>query len=161
MNSICGLDGFLKCEQDSGMSDYDHMILHRIDPDQNMWRFFEARICYDLFGIPTLERTHGRIGTFGRTTIRSFATVEEAKLAFQALMKRRLKRGYSTPFSQLYASTNRIVLQTPEHRARATYRNGFGRRCWPTGDVDHQVHKMTVRLASLPSGGISRNTRHI
>ncbi len=65
-----------------------HLVLHRIDPEQSVARFYSLMIERDLFGRVVLVRNWGRIGTNGRELVEEFAGELEA--AAQA--KRR--RGY-------------------------------------------------------------------
>ena len=40
-----------------------HLVLHRIDPEQGIWRFYSLMIERDLFGTVRLVRNWGRIGS--------------------------------------------------------------------------------------------------
>jgi predicted DNA-binding WGR domain protein len=42
-----------------------HLVLHRIDPEQGIRRFYSLMIERDLFGTVRLVRNWGRIGTKG------------------------------------------------------------------------------------------------
>jgi predicted DNA-binding WGR domain protein len=55
--------------------------LHRIDPEANMARFYCIDVAATLFGDVSVLRTWGRIGTHGRTSIKTCATVEDAERA--------------------------------------------------------------------------------
>ena len=55
--------------------------LHRIDPEANMSRFYCIDVAATLFGDVSVLRTWGRIGTHGRTSIETCASVEEAERA--------------------------------------------------------------------------------
>lgn len=68
--------------------------VERIDPDQNMRRFYRLRLQPDLFGGVSLLREWGRIGTAGRQMIDRF---EDAGTAIDALLdiyRAKRKRGY-------------------------------------------------------------------
>jgi len=68
------------------------LVLHRIDPDQRVARFYRLMIERDLFGAITLVRNWGGIGANGREMVQEFATEIEAGQALEARAKRR--RGY-------------------------------------------------------------------
>ena len=55
--------------------------LHRIDPEANMARFYCIDVAATLFGEVTVLRTWGRIGTHGRTSIETCASIEVAERA--------------------------------------------------------------------------------
>jgi predicted DNA-binding WGR domain protein len=44
-------------------------VLHRIDPEQGIRRFYSLMIERDLFGTVRLVRNWGRIGTTGREMV--------------------------------------------------------------------------------------------
>ncbi len=69
--------------------------LHRIDPTQNMRRFYRLDMQPDLFGGVLLVRQWGRIGAQGRSVAEHFDsdTLAAAALAQHAAHKAR--RGYS------------------------------------------------------------------
>jgi predicted DNA-binding WGR domain protein len=52
-------------------------------------RAYEIAVSQDLFGAWITEMTYGRIGTFGRTKMRSFARIEDAVFAVDASLRRR------------------------------------------------------------------------
>jgi predicted DNA-binding WGR domain protein len=51
------------------------MVLHRIDPGQDIQRFYSLMIERDLFGTIRLVRNWGRIGTNGQELVEVFDTV--------------------------------------------------------------------------------------
>jgi predicted DNA-binding WGR domain protein len=53
-------------------------VLHRVDPDLRMARFYSLLIERDLFGTVRLVRNWGRIGTNGQEFVEVFATEFEA-----------------------------------------------------------------------------------
>ncbi len=55
-----------------------HLVLHRIEPEQGVWRFYSLMIERDLFGTIRLVRNWGRIGTNGQELIEVFASEIEA-----------------------------------------------------------------------------------
>src|SRR3954466_6111940 len=70
------------------------LVLHRIDPEQGIWRFYSLLIERDLFGTITLVRNWGRIGTHGRELVQEFASELEAGQALEALAQAKRRRGY-------------------------------------------------------------------
>ena len=70
------------------------LVLHRIDPDQRMARFYSLMIERDLFGTVRLVRTWGRIGTRGRERVEVFASEIEAGHALEAVARAKRRRGY-------------------------------------------------------------------
>jgi predicted DNA-binding WGR domain protein len=69
--------------------------LHRIDPEANMARFYCIDVAATLFGDVSVLRTWGRIGTHGRTSFETCATVEEAeRAAASQTLRQKMRRGY-------------------------------------------------------------------
>jgi predicted DNA-binding WGR domain protein len=68
--------------------------LHRIDPEANMARFYCIDVAATLFGDVSVLRTWGRIGTHGRTSIETCATVEDAERAASQTLRQKMRRGY-------------------------------------------------------------------
>jgi predicted DNA-binding WGR domain protein len=64
-----------------------HLVLHRIDPEQGIRRFYSLMIERDLFGTVRLVRNWGRIGTNGQELVEAFASEIEAGLALEALAR--------------------------------------------------------------------------
>lgn len=76
--------------------DYAH--LQRCDPARNMARFYEVDVRLTLFGEASVVRSWGRIGSYGRTTLETFATTEAASLSAGKTVRSKLARGYlATP----------------------------------------------------------------
>jgi predicted DNA-binding WGR domain protein len=69
-------------------------VLHRIDPAQNMARFYCLSLQPTLFGEVSVVRAWGRIGTRGRIKVDSYPTGEGAATAFAHLEKAKRRRGY-------------------------------------------------------------------
>ena len=69
-------------------------LLFRIDPTQNMARFYILAIEPTLFGGSSLTRCWGRMGTKGQTKIDLFDTPVEAMEASKRLLMSKLRRGY-------------------------------------------------------------------
>ena len=71
-----------------------HLILHRIDSEQGVRRFYSLMIERDLFGRVVLVRNWGRIGTNGRELVEEFAGEIEAGQALEAVAQAKRRRGY-------------------------------------------------------------------
>lgn len=70
--------------------------LQRIDPTQNMRRFYSLAIQPTLFGGATVIRNWGRIGTHGQSMMTTFDRPEEADSVFMGLERSKRRRGYTT-----------------------------------------------------------------
>lgn len=68
--------------------------IERIDPEQNMRRFYRMRVQPDLFGGASLMREWGRIGSAGRQMIDHFDDTGSAVDALLALLRTKKRRGY-------------------------------------------------------------------
>lgn len=68
--------------------------IERIDPDQNMRRFYRMRVQPDLFGGADLQREWGRIGSAGRQMIDHFDDAGSAVDALMVLLRTKKRRGY-------------------------------------------------------------------
>jgi predicted DNA-binding WGR domain protein len=62
-----------------------HVVLHRIDPEEGIRRFYSLMIERDLFGIIRLVHNWGRIGTKGQEKAEEFASEDEAGEALETL----------------------------------------------------------------------------
>ncbi|MEO4001829.1 WGR domain-containing protein [Mesorhizobium sp. CAU 1732] len=72
----------------------DPVHLERIDPEQNMRRFYSLVIQPTLFGDVSLIRNWGRIGTNGQSMMETFDRPENADGAFTRLARTKRRRGY-------------------------------------------------------------------
>ena len=70
-------------------------LLHRVDPDLNMARFYRAEVLPDLFGEIVVERRWGRIGGRGQSRSTSYATTSLAEVAAFGLVRVNERRGYA------------------------------------------------------------------
>jgi predicted DNA-binding WGR domain protein len=70
------------------------LVLHRIDPDRRVARFYRLMIERDLFGTVRLVRNWGRIGTNGQELVEVFASEDEAGQALAAIAAAKRRRGY-------------------------------------------------------------------
>ncbi|MCO5164716.1 MAG: WGR domain-containing protein [Mesorhizobium sp.] len=68
--------------------------LRRIDPSQNMRRFYTLAIQPTLFGGASVVRNWGRIGTNGQSMMETFDKVEEAGATMVKLERTKRRRGY-------------------------------------------------------------------
>ncbi|ANY81691.1 WGR domain-containing protein [Microvirga ossetica] len=71
-----------------------HLVLHRIDPEQGIRRFYALMIERDLFGIVRLVRNWGRIGTTGQELVEVFDDELRAGEALEAVARAKRRRGY-------------------------------------------------------------------
>jgi predicted DNA-binding WGR domain protein len=71
-----------------------HLVLHRIDPEQGVRRFYSLMIERDLFGTVRLVRHWGRIGTNGQELVEAFANEDDAGKALEAVARAKWRRGY-------------------------------------------------------------------
>ena len=70
--------------------------LERIDPAHNMARYYTLSVEVTLFDDWSCTRTFGRIGGRGRRImVGLFEQREEAQAALQAILKRKIARGYA------------------------------------------------------------------
>lgn len=69
-------------------------LLHRIDPDLNMARFYRVELMPDLFGQVIVERRWGRIGSPGQHRLASYPSTSSAEAAASALVRVKERRGY-------------------------------------------------------------------
>jgi predicted DNA-binding WGR domain protein len=72
-------------------------LLHRIDPDLNMARFYRVEVTPDLFGEHILEWRWGRIGGMGQHRSASFSSTSSAEAAASRLVHAKQRRGYKSP----------------------------------------------------------------
>ncbi len=70
--------------------------LSRVDPSQNMARFYVLSIQPNLFGGSSLIREWGRIGTRGQHKIVLCDDIETAHRAKARLERSKRRRGYQT-----------------------------------------------------------------
>ncbi len=69
-------------------------LLHRIDPDLNMARFYRVEVSPDLFGAVIVERRWGRIGGTGQCRAVSYPSIPLAEAAASRLIGAKERRGY-------------------------------------------------------------------
>lgn len=70
------------------------VLLYRVNAEANMARFYRVDIAPTLFGEVSVLRSWGRIGTLGRMSVETCATVDEVELRAMKTMKTKLRRGY-------------------------------------------------------------------
>ena len=73
----------------------DQIWLRRVDPEQNMRRFYAMTVSRDLFGHGILAREFGRIGQPGRVMTEVFEDEAQAVIALAKQAKAKQRRGYS------------------------------------------------------------------
>ena len=69
-------------------------LLHRVDPDLNMARFYRVEVTPELFGAVIVERGWGRIGGRGQCRTASYASIPLAEVAAFGLIRVKERRGY-------------------------------------------------------------------
>lgn len=69
-------------------------LLHRVDPDLNMARFYRIEVLPDLFGEVIVERRWGRIGSRGQRRTASYRSTSSAEAAASRLIRAKERRGY-------------------------------------------------------------------
>ncbi|MCG8274215.1 WGR domain-containing protein [Aquamicrobium sp. NLF2-7] len=69
--------------------------LQRIDPTQNMRRFYTLAIQPTLFGGASVIRNWGRIGTNGQSMMETFDSEDEATAVSLRLERAKRRRGYT------------------------------------------------------------------
>ena len=90
------LDAASEGSENPAMKNEDQGPVHlrRIDPSQNMRRFYALEIQPTLFGGATVIRNWGRIGTNGQSMMMTFDNTTEAEAAFIRLEGAKRRRGY-------------------------------------------------------------------
>lgn len=79
----------------SGMEEQPHhTVLFRIDPTQDMRRFYSVSIQPNLFGGHSLMRNWGRIGTGGQLRIEMHDTKAAAVVERDRVLVSKQRRGY-------------------------------------------------------------------
>jgi predicted DNA-binding WGR domain protein len=68
-------------------------MLHRIDPEQGIRRFYSLMIERDLFGTERLVRNWGRIGTNRQKKVEEYADELEMGQALEAVARAKRMRG--------------------------------------------------------------------
>jgi predicted DNA-binding WGR domain protein len=71
-----------------------HLVLHRVEPEQGIRRFYSLMIERDLFGTIRLVRHWGRIGPNGQEKAEEFASEDEAGEALETLAQAMWRQGY-------------------------------------------------------------------
>lgn len=69
-------------------------VLHRVDPDLNMARFYRLEVLPDLFGEIIVERRWGRIGGRGQFRVASYPSLQLAEAAVSGLVHAKQGCGY-------------------------------------------------------------------
>jgi predicted DNA-binding WGR domain protein len=66
-----------------------HILLEARSAARRCWRSYEIEVGADLFGAWLVEMSYGRIGTMGRSKVRSFATAADAQAEVRACLRKR------------------------------------------------------------------------
>jgi predicted DNA-binding WGR domain protein len=72
----------------------DRLLMHRIDAEKRMHRFYLMTVQRDLFGGASLTREWGRIGSPGRIRIDYHPDEGQAVNALADIASQKSKRGY-------------------------------------------------------------------
>jgi predicted DNA-binding WGR domain protein len=70
------------------------IVLHRIEPEKNMARFYRLDVQPDLFGWWSFIREWGHIGRPGQVRAISYPSTAEAFAALQRQQQAKQRRGY-------------------------------------------------------------------
>ncbi|WP_348630950.1 WGR domain-containing protein [Mesorhizobium sp. M8A.F.Ca.ET.165.01.1.1] len=70
------------------------VYLRRIDPSQNMRRFYPLVVQPTLFGGASVIRNWGRIGTNGQWIMETFDSEDDAAIASMKVERAKRRRGY-------------------------------------------------------------------
>jgi len=70
------------------------VILYRVDPHRNMFRYYCLDVQPDLFGNECLVREWGRIGHGGQIRAIPYSTITEARKALEKHRAAKEKKGY-------------------------------------------------------------------
>jgi predicted DNA-binding WGR domain protein len=70
-------------------------VLHRIDPEQGIQRFYSLMIERDMFGTIRLVRNWGRIGTTGQELVEIHTDEIAAGQALEAVAQVKRRWGYT------------------------------------------------------------------
>ena len=99
IDSKNALDGASKGSETPAMSNEETGPVHlrRIEPSQNMRRFYTLAVQPTLFGGASVIRNWGRIGTNGQSMMETFDSMGEATTAFRRLEGTKRRRGYGDP----------------------------------------------------------------
>lgn len=72
----------------------DQLLLHRVNSDLSMRRFYYMTVQRDLFGGATLVREWGRIGSSGQVRFEPYLDEGQAVTALSQITKKKQKKGY-------------------------------------------------------------------
>jgi predicted DNA-binding WGR domain protein len=70
------------------------VVLTRIRPERNEWRFYRMAVWPDLFGRALLARNWGRLGAGGRLRLDPYPDAGAAVNALARLARAKRRRGY-------------------------------------------------------------------
>ncbi len=95
-DSANALDAAVAYNQNRFMSNNgdDPIHMKRVDPTQNMRRFYALTIQPTLFGGASVIRNWGRIGTNGRSIMETYDRPRDANAALLRIHQRKRRRGY-------------------------------------------------------------------
>ena len=64
-----------------------HILLEARSAARRCWRSYEIEVGADLVGVWLVEMSYGRIGTMGRSKVRSYATAADAQAQVHACLR--------------------------------------------------------------------------
>ncbi len=70
------------------------VMLERLDPVRNMYRYYVVSLEPSLFGDTALVSQWGRIGSAGHRRLELYADPTEAAEELEAWLRRKIQRGY-------------------------------------------------------------------
>ncbi|WP_367158819.1 WGR domain-containing protein [Mesorhizobium sp.] len=96
LDSKNSLDAASKPSETAAMENGEAGPVHlrRIDPSQNMRRFYMVAIQTTLFGGASVIRNWGRTGTSGQSMMETFDSEDSAATASMKLQRTKRQRGY-------------------------------------------------------------------
>ena len=89
-----------------------YLVLHRIEPEQGIRRFYSLMIERDLFSTVSLVRNWGRIGTNGQGKAEEFANEDEAGRALETLAQAIRRQVYRDLQFSLRSAVGRACVKT-------------------------------------------------
>lgn len=88
------------------------LVLHRIDPQKNMQRYYAMTVQPNLLGGASLIRSWGRIGNHGQLKVDLFDDESAALRARDRLTRTKQRRGYVAQEAVSAVSPHPLILQS-------------------------------------------------
>jgi len=93
----------------------DTCLLLSVDAEENRFRFFAIELRARDDGAAEIRRRWGRVGTDGRVDVEVFEDEAQARIAWDALVRRRERRGYVAAATADLRTARRLLAW---HRSR-------------------------------------------